>query len=297
MKSIRSGFAVVALVPWLVAGASLAWGTFMWLEAGKAAQRSRPRDLDESAALRTARLALQTARAESEALRRELDRLILGKPNVGNQATTPAALPQSEPAASSGEESDLARRAREALASGDPAAAGAIAALANSGPQSFPELRDLWLSNPDPASRRLILPTLLVAGGLEQGLQFIASELPAETDPEIRDSLLNVTSAFVSPQMAPAFKDAFLGAAHDESNPALQAAAVRGLRYSRGPDADEALLVAAGSASEDVRIAAFDAIALRPSLRERLRELIAREGSEAAREVGHCQLLLAERRS
>ncbi|MGH7820854.1 MAG: HEAT repeat domain-containing protein, partial [Candidatus Binatia bacterium] len=189
----------------------------------------------------------------------------------------------------------LTERARNALLSGDTdEAMKALNELSRSGREGLRVLEELYASLEDPAARRSLLGPLLFSADREEGLLFLGSELASEDDPAMRDALLAVTSEFVTRGTSSALEAAFLRGAETSGNPSVQAAALRALRYARGPQVEQALLNAASSPHEGVRLAAFEQIALRPELRRRIADLIRRDPSQRVRRIGECRLLIAE---
>ena len=294
------GFALLAVLPWLVATASLALALISWIGREETPTSTEPAAEGASSEVKTLRLALSTAKTENGALRVELDRLLKSNFDKSGRGNAPADGKQLQPGAANSSEiagqlQDLTSAAKEALARGaSGSAAEAITALTRLGPQAFPTLRDLYLSSTDPVARRLILPTLIFTGGRDQGLAFVASELEKGSDPALQGSLLLSATNFVTPNTAPALKDQFLRALNDSAiDPSLRGAAVGALRYSKGPDVTEALLGAANDPSENVRLAAIEQLSSRPEARENLQQLLARDPSPRVRQIGECRLLIA----
>jgi HEAT repeat protein len=120
----------------------------------------------------------------------------------------------------------------------------------------------------------------------------LVSQLREERDPELRRALMLRASQVATPSGAAIFRDQFLQVLQDDKDSDLRLAAVRGLRYAEGPEAEEALGSAAADPSEEIRLAAVEALASRPDAREELRDLIERDPSTRVREIGRCELLL-----
>ncbi|MGH7821074.1 MAG: hypothetical protein ACREQ9_15020, partial [Candidatus Binatia bacterium] len=115
-------------------------------------------------------------------------------------------------------------------------------------------------------------------------------------DPEMRRYLLMSASTFVDKENAPILKDQFLQAVNDPDTPeSLRVGSLRSLRYSMDPEVERSLFAATESASEKVRVAAYEQLATRPGARERLRELLERDRT-ASRDLGSCHLMIAEKR-
>src|SRR5947209_21475 len=151
-----SRFPVGAAIPWLLAASSFAFGSIVWLRSPgveKVATSTPAATHDPKS------LALETARAENQVLRRELDRLSAlvrrGGGQAGSQATQIAAGDSAR--GSDGALQDLAKLLKEQLelsAAGDPHAkaevAQAVFDMLRSGPAAFSALRDVYLSTADP---------------------------------------------------------------------------------------------------------------------------------------------------
>ncbi|MGH7819405.1 MAG: HEAT repeat domain-containing protein [Candidatus Binatia bacterium] len=291
------GIAILAALPWLVAAGSLLVAA-IWVRSTTTSEPAAVKDGGGSPEVESLRLSLSTAEAEKEALRRELDRILRGGPGGGVAAPKAGTTDGAEAAEALAHIDGLAARAREALGQGvTPESMRAVADLANSGPEAHDALRELYEANPDPAVRRLLLPTLTFVGGQAKGLEFVAAELAKGAEPEMRNQLLLSASTFTDQETVPVLRDHFLGALNDPSTPEpLQQRMVRALGKSSGPDVESALVGAAGHPSEKVRMAAYEQLAARRGMRERLREFVGREQSPLARELGNCQLLIAENR-
>lgn len=297
-----SGLAFLVVLPWIVAAASLALAAVGWMRAERAPVVAPVSDrVDGGTELKKLRLALATADAENNALRQELDRIVVrGKQGAAGPATpaagpTPVATPRPEAL------KELGSRLQQSIAlaaAGDQGAARdaamAMMEVLKSGPQAFSILRDTFAATSDPKGRLLMLPTLIFSGGKE-ARDLLIEQVQTETDPDLHRALINQTANFATPDVAPALQDTFLKTVRSDSDANTRIAAIRGLRYAHTPQADEALLSAASDASPDVRLAAIENLASRPGLRDELRALIDAESSSEVREVAECRLLLAER--
>jgi hypothetical protein len=295
-----AGIALAVVLPWILAAVSVVFAAAEWITPQKsppppAAAQPDPEEL------KTLRLALATETAENTALRGELDRLVgqMGSARPVGSAP-PAGTAPSGAAAPGG--SELSNRISEALsraASGDADAAkdGATAMLQalQGGPESAQALREAYLNTADPKARLMMLPTMIFGGG-EAAREFIVEQAKMETDPELRAALLKQASGFATPKYAESLKDTFLQTASSEEDAEVRAAAIRGLRYAKGEDVQNALLAAASDPSEEIRLAAIENIASRPALREQLRDTLAQDPSSRVREIGECRLLLSQRR-
>ncbi|MGH7818400.1 MAG: hypothetical protein ACREQ9_01380, partial [Candidatus Binatia bacterium] len=89
------GIAFLAVLPWMLAAAGLAFAASRWAQGGGSAGRATIETADP-AELKTLRLALATETAENAALRSELDRLV---GQVGAVPRPAAAAPGAEGAA------------------------------------------------------------------------------------------------------------------------------------------------------------------------------------------------------
>jgi len=297
----RSGIAVLAVIPWVIAAVGLAVAASGWVAAGDDGPRPSRVAAADPAELRTLRLALANAGAENSALRGELDRLV-----GSGQAAAARSRAARAPVGSAGEKpppedvDELSQRIREALsraAVGDDESAreGAMAmmkALQN-GPGAVEALQKAYLETSDPKARLMMLPTMLFSGG-EAAREFVVDQALTETDPELRRSLLSQAAAFATPKYATQLKQGFLDVLQAEQDPELRASAVRGLRYARGDDVQRALVDAMNDPQQEIRLAAIENLASRPATRSQLREMLARDSSPTVREFGECRLLLAE---
>lgn len=295
-----SGAAVAAALPWLIAAAGLAFGVTMWLSARTPTNDVAARNLD-SADVQRLRLSLESTRAENQALRQELDRL-LGTRRIGSSSVNKAA----EPAASTKTAPDdpqireISQRLGESLAkfsagdqSGMQTAAADIWALVRHGHDALPALLDLYMGASSPDAKKIILAPLLFIGGAE-GRDFVMSQAETESDPSLRKILLDQSAKYATPEVAERAQGTFLERLQSDEDAATRLIAVRGLRYAQGADAQAALLRAAADPDEKVRLAAMDVLAARPAIRQQLRELATNDSSAHVREVAQCRLMVAE---
>ncbi|MGH7856402.1 MAG: HEAT repeat domain-containing protein, partial [Candidatus Binatia bacterium] len=214
-------------------------------------------------------------------------------PAPGGGAPGPQSAPVAEP-------SELAGRIRDAISraasDGDDEAkreaAMSLMQAFQQGPEGFPALRDAHLATEDPKAKTMILPTLMFVGG-EEARDLVLDQVHSVTDPELRSSLTILSVRYATPEHASALKDVYLKELGSE-DPRLRTAAIRGLRYAKGKDVQEALLSAAADPSEDIRLAAIEMLASRPALHEEIRGLIEREASPRVREIGRCQMLVSQ---
>ena len=260
-----------------------------------------------SDATRRMRVELESARAENDALRSELDRLVEGRRRSEWLAADHARESHPERADTAAPTDSLhgiAERYRDALArasSGDTAASDeayeAALRLFRAGPEAFPALRDAYLSTDDPRVRAVMVRAFGAGLGREAA-EFIAEQLRTETDGSVRMELLERASRMSTPTTAPLFRDAFLRIVTSDADVESRIDALGGLRYLRDDhDVDRALVVAATDSSEGVRVAAIEAIATRPELRDELERLIANDPSDHVRRIGECRLLLTGSRA
>jgi len=253
------------------------------------------------------RVELASARAENDALRSELDRLVEGRRRAEWLAAEHA--PESHPeradtAVPTDSPRGIAERYRDALAkasSGDAAASDeayeAALRLVRAGPEAFPALRDAYLSTDDPRVRAMMV-RVFGAGLGREAAEFIAEQLRTETDGSVRTELLERASRMSTPTTAPLFRDAFLRIVASDADVDSRIDALGGLRYLRDDgDVDRALVVAATDSSEGVRVAAVEAMATRPELRDELERLLANDPSDHVRRIGECRLLLTGSRA
>ncbi|MGH7818170.1 MAG: HEAT repeat domain-containing protein [Candidatus Binatia bacterium] len=292
-----AGFAVMVLLGWTAAAVSLLLALSASLrEPG--GRTPAAAESAESAELRTVRLALSTARAENSALRTELDRLLTKRPAGGAKTATPGAAPSEAPA--SPEHADLARRISDnvtrAATVGDEEskrqAAMSLMQAFQQGAGGFPAVRDAYLATEDPKAKAMLLPTMMFIGG-EEARDLVLDQVHSVTDPELRKSLTILSVRYATPEHAGALKDVYLKDL-DSDDPRLRTAAIRGLRYAKGKDVQQALLSVAADPSEDIRLTAIETLASRPALHEQVRALIEQESSPRIREIGQCQLLVSK---
>lgn len=298
----RNRATVLSALPWILSALGFAVAAGRWFSPGPPAPEELPAGAQPSSELDSLRLALASAMAENSALRRELDHLIgtdrrqeSEDPSSRNE-NTETKLPPAAPSRLSGLSSRIVETlSRAAAGDAESARQGAMALLEvlRGGPEALEELRTAYLSTADPKARMMMLPTLIFAGGEAAG-DFVAAQARAETDAELRRALVAQAAALATPERAEAMKDVFLEAARAEADPQLRVSAIRGLRYVRGPEAQELLFEAASDPSEDVRLAAIESLASRPGLRKQLRGLLEQESSSHVREIGECRLLLAD---
>lgn len=291
------GFAVTIVLGWLAAALSLVLA--LSLSGGRSQRSTAPGESPESQELRTLRLALSTATTENAALRTELDRLLTKRPAA--RATSPGGEGGASGQQSAGPEaSELAGRIRDAITRaasvGDDEskrqAAMSLMQAFQQGPEGFPALRDAYLATEDPKAKTMLLPTLMFVGG-EEARDLVLDQVHSVADPELRNALTILSVRYATPEHAPALKDVYLRELGSE-DARLRTASIRGLRYAKGKDVQEALLSAAADPSEDIRLAAIEGLASRPALHEELRGLIERDASPRVREIGHCQMLVTQ---
>jgi HEAT repeat protein len=293
-------------MPWLLAAAGLAFGSVVWLASPTLTGREATGTADEALAAKRLGLSLQTAQAENQVLRRELDRLSA----LVKQSGAGTALGGSSPAGGKGASSrpkdgtldDLTNLLKEALAlaaAGDARAkadaAQAVADLIRSGPQAFSALRDVYLATTDPHSRKLLLASMVFSGSAEVK-DFVMDQVQNEKDPEVRRTLMTNAARYATrDDLNGGLTSTFVQSidASDE-DPATRAAAVRGLRYAHGTAAPDALMRAANDPSEEVRISAIDVIASRPGGERALQKLASSDASLRVREFAQCRLLIAQ---
>ncbi|MGH2670661.1 MAG: hypothetical protein ACRDH5_16385, partial [bacterium] len=260
MGSARSRIPVA--IPWAVAAVSMCLAAAAWL--APPVERARPdhespRESSPTVSELESKLAVE--RAENAALRGELDRLVGRLPREKREAVTrgEVASPEARPAVAE-ESKELATRYRDDVVraiGGDEEARDAayrgIMELVRRGPDAFPALRDAYRGTADPQARAIILRALISGRGSELP-EFVAAELRGETDTELRRALAAKASELATPSAAGTFETGFLEVLGDDADPEVRAAAVRGLRYAAGEPVEQALLAAAGDASEDVRL-------------------------------------------
>jgi hypothetical protein len=300
------GVALVAALSWLVAASSLVLAVYAWSGGGPTRYRgvSGGPETDE---LRALRLALNKSHAENGALRGELERMVARRVEGASAASgPPGAAPSTataEPTPAATEErlheislhirDRLARAAAVGTEEANRDAAFALMEAFQLGSAGFPAVREAYTAATDPKARALMLPTMMFIGG-EEARDFLTQQLQTEADPELRGSLLIFATRYATPDYVPVLKDSFVAALSADVPPNVRAAAIRGLRYAKGPEIQQALLAALGDASEEARLAAIETLASRPSLRAQLREAIGKEPSSQVREIGECRLLVAE---
>ncbi len=300
------GFALLAVFPWAIAAVSLMLAAGTWFRWQTAADSTPKTETAEPTELKTLRLALETSKAENAALRHELDRLVgrgrgdaqpasagTASPAPGGAAPGSSLPPEQLATLSSKLQESLSRAANGDQASAREAAIALMQVL-KGGKDAFPALRDAYLATTDPRARLMMLPSMIFGGG-EEARELIIDQVKTETDPDLRRTLLLQAAGFATPQYAPALKDTFLQTVTaSDTDATTRAAAIRGLRYARGQEVQEALLAAAADPSDDIRLAAMENLASRPAMRESLRDAIGRETSSRVREIGQCRLLIAE---
>jgi hypothetical protein len=161
------------------------------------------------------------------------------------------------------------------------------------GAQSFPALREAYLSAGDPKAKSMVLPLLMFVGG-EEARDLVIDQVHSETDPELKKALTRLSVRYATPDHVAELKATYLDVLRsDDSNAEARMAALDGLRYADGDDLQEVLLEAAGDKSEPVRLAAIQALSSRPAMRQQLEDLVHNETSPRVREVGECRLLLS----
>ncbi|MGH7897124.1 MAG: HEAT repeat domain-containing protein [Candidatus Binatia bacterium] len=299
-KRPSNGFALIQFIPWVLSVLLSIVLAFSWL-GGSSSGSTKNQDKDEAGELKTLQLALDISEQENRALRTELDRLLrnVRSPSVppGSGGTASNATLAEQAAARAQNVRDLEERAHDALLRGTGKdTAAAIADLANLGPSAYPALEELYREASDPAAKRLLFPALMNAAGRTRGMEFVAEELKRATDPKLRGPLLLAASVFMDRKSEPELRDQLVQAVLDPNTTSgLRAAAVKGLQYSKGPEVEDALFAAASDPVEKVRLRAIERLTAFNGSRQRLRELIRQDPSPRIREVGACQLLIAEK--
>ncbi|MGH2727393.1 MAG: HEAT repeat domain-containing protein [Actinomycetota bacterium] len=288
--------------PWLIA---LASATLAAAAAWDRPNVQQPRPLlPASRDGETARLRSEIGRkrAQNEALRRELDRLLVRLGGSTDRKGGSRGVPQTAEASPNAVllDEELARQAKENVlrAVGDERhraeALASLTSLVNEGGTNvFPAMRDIYETAADDGFRRSMLPMMLFTGGGDEALAFVASETITMADPEYRRRLLGAVANVIRPSAAGTFKAAFL-AGLDDDDPITRATAIYGLRHIEDPDVTAALFRFAADDSEVVRALAIEYLVARSADREEIRRLLARDPSEPTRRIGECHLRLAD---
>lgn len=300
-----AGWTAALLLPWLIALAGFLFGTGAWLLRARLPLEMQTSSKEDAPEVKTLRLALATARAENDALRRELDRLLTSEHEArGSQAQHVSPAPRTaqlttgEASPTDGRREEIAAKLKESVALaavGDEQAKQQIVLQMmqlGAGSGSFDTLREVYLGASDPRGRELLLTPMLLTRSPDVK-DFIAEELRSESDPDLRRSLMEHAATVATPEIANKLQGTFLEYLRSSGEPEARLAALRGLRFARSEEVVASFVQAASDPVESVRLAAIEALASRPQSRERLRELVENDPSAHVREIGQCRLLLA----
>lgn len=246
---------------WLIAGLGVLLAVLGWAMPPRS--QSRVRAVPQHVQAEGLRVAIESARAESAALRRELDR-VLAEISAGRERSSAALV------AGAGDER-----------------------LSETGPAAFPRFVDRYLATADPRARQVLLPAIIRAGGVDAA-EFLASQIQAETDPELKRALLAEAARVLTPGTAKTLQGAFLASLASVRDPTDRIAALRGLRLARSAEASAGLLQAAADPSPEVRMAAFDVLAARRLEWAQIQDLASKDPSPAVRRFAECRLLVAK---
>jgi len=294
--------AVAIVLPWILALAGFAFAV-LWLRGSSPLQGGGSIAATDSQQIATLKIALASANATNEALRIELDRLRLastGIAGIQRDASDPLAQQAGATKGAAPDQGEIGKRLKNALArsaSGDAAAkseaAKLIWELLRSGEGSAAALRDIYLDTADAQNRKLLLGSMMFAGSPETK-DFIIDQVHSEKDPQLRQMLMAQTAKYATGEMAGALAPTFIQSIDSGEDPRVRIAAIRGLRFAPGTDAPQALARAAADPADDVRIAAIDVLASRPSNEETLRRLATSDPSARVREFAQCRMLVAK---
>jgi HEAT repeat protein len=255
---------------------------------------------EENQRLRSSVVAL---RGEGLALRTELDRL-LGAVRAGSAAT--ASVPNAPEAgsaapAASGEEvravsSEIATLSQDFTRGGGPEGMRAlfqkISQLQAMGAEALPSMKAAFNETSDPAARRILASIIATKGGPAEE-QFLLAAAERESDPQMKQALL--TNAGMAGGQDRGRAEADLRDMAGSTDPAARAAAMRGFTDLADPQTATAVEGAlANDSSEEVRLAALDALMQDPSRRAAALDTAAHDRSERIRGIAECRERLSE---
>lgn len=294
---------LVAIASWLAATSALALAVMVW-NGGNDESREGPRRSPELLQLRLAVASMESA---NDALRKELDRLILGSSRVapgsagrrpGEDAASIGSPQDAAPRFSPAELSEMKDRAAHLLArvaagakEAWPEAARTLIEIMSIGSESFPILREIYEGTDQALTRSQLLPMMVFSAHPNETLPFLVGEMTQQPDPAVRRTALETAAKLSAPGTSETFRDPFLHALSAEENPQTRVLAAWGLRFSHAPEVQEALLRTASDPNEDVRRVVLRSLVSLGVEEERIQSLLEREVSPYLREYGRCLLV------